>query len=206
MRISVRDSVVWGQHDASWLAFYDYFRKIGLKNETQKLSGLWEIAKSAGWWVPFSEICLASERPMELHKKGERLHRDGGSAVLYPDGFAIWALNGVRISREIAETPAKDLSPHLILKESNVEIRRELVRKIGIERVCIELDAQCIDKEEDYELLMLDLQDGRRRPYLKMLNPSIGTWHIEGVHPDCQTVSQAISWRNGADIRPQILT
>jgi hypothetical protein len=30
-----------------------------------------------------------------------------------------------------------------------------------------------------------------------MLNPSIGAIHIEGVHPSCRTVEQALSWRNG---------
>lgn len=79
-------------------------------------------------------------------------------------------------------------------------------RKIGIDAVVAKLNAQSIDQEGDYELLLLDLGDDRRRPYLKMPNPSIGTWHVEGVHPDCQTVTQALTWRNGTEVRPGVLT
>jgi hypothetical protein len=39
-----------------------------------------------------------------------------------------------------------------------------------------------------------------------MLNPSIGTYHIEGVPPDCDTVEKAITWRNQTSEKPVILT
>ncbi|MCY3018341.1 MAG: hypothetical protein NTW87_04815 [Planctomycetota bacterium] len=54
--------------------------------------------------------------------------------------------------------------------------------------------------------LLLDLGDRRMRPYLKMLNPSIGTWHVEGVTPSCTTVLEALAWRNGTDQPPAKLT
>jgi hypothetical protein len=44
--------------------------------------------------------------------------------------------------------------------------------------------------------LSIDLGDGRYRPYLKMINPSLGVVHVEGVHPDCKTVEEAICFRN----------
>jgi hypothetical protein len=56
---------------------------------------------------------------------------------------------------------------------------------------------------------MLDLGDGQKRPYLKMLNPSIGVFHIEGVPADITTVRQAINWRAGderEEWQPEILT
>ncbi len=46
-------------------------------------------------------------------------------------------------------------------------------------------------------MLVLDLGDGRTRPYLKMLNPSIGVWHVEGVAPAVRTVQEALNFRNG---------
>ena len=33
------------------------------------------------------------------------------------------------------------------------------------------------------------------RPYLKMKNPSIGTYHIEGIGLECKTVKDAIRFR-----------
>ena len=67
---SVRQSVeenIYGQHDASWLVFYDYFREvIGLENQTEKLRGLFEWAQSAGWGLPHKNICWVSERHNSL--------------------------------------------------------------------------------------------------------------------------------------------
>lgn len=139
-------------------------------------------------------------------KEGQ-LHSEHGPAVRWPGGQEeYFVLNGVHVPREIVETPASELNPALILRERNAEVRREIVRKIGIERVCEGLQARCIDSQGDYELLLLNLQDGRSRPYLKMKNPSIGVYHIEGVFPGCETVAQALAWRNQSDVPPSVLT
>ena len=71
-----------------------------------------------------------------------------------------------------------------------------MVQRVGIERVCQLFEAECVDTQEDYALLLLDLGDGRKRPYLKMRNPSIGVYHIEGVAPNIRTVQAALNWRN----------
>ena len=140
--------------------------------------------------------------------KDGKIHSDGNPAIHYPDGFSIWALNGVRVPQIVAETKAEDLDAKLILKEKNAEVRREIVRKIGVERVCQKLGAKILDKSHDkvYELLNIDLGDGRSRPYLKMRNPSIGVYHLEGVPAEIKSVEQALNWRNQSDEKPLILT
>ena len=126
-------------------------------------------------------------------------------ALKYSDGYGLWCLNGVRVSKEIVETSSEKLDPQLLLQEENAEIRREIVRKIGIERVCQKLNAKCIDKLGNYELLLLNLGD-RDRPYLKMINPSISCYHIEGIAPRIKTVKEALNWRNQTEEEPLILT
>jgi hypothetical protein len=153
-------------------------------------AGLWLF------WVMDAEV-IAVPRPV-MQVAGENLHCESGPAVCWPGSDErYFFLNGVEVTQEIVETPASLLDPRMITKERNAEVRRELVRKIGIERVCAGLGATCVDSEGDYELLLLKIGDGRRRPYLKMLNPSIGVYHIEGVAPECQTVRAALDWRNG---------
>jgi hypothetical protein len=209
---SVRDSVRnsgYGQHDANWLGFYDYFKnELKLKKQTEKLNGLWIVAQNAGWFLPNEKICWISERHnvCKLNNRGV-IHCESGPTIAYPDGFEIYGLNGVRVSKEIVMTPAEKLDTKILLKENNVEVRREIVRKIGIDKVCKDLGAKCIDKQDDYELLVLDIGDNRRRPYLKMKNPSLlGVYHLEGVHPDCDTVEKALNFRNGTEEKPLILT
>ena len=40
---------------------------------------------------------------------------------------------------------------------------------------------------------------GRDRVYLKMFNPSVGIFHVEGVPPDKRTLRAALDWRNGLE-------
>jgi len=192
-----------------WIAYYRYPEQYLHVDygEFSKVLQLWDtLGKSCGWWYPYENICFVSDRPEQIHKKGVQLHNDSGPAVLYRDGYTLWFLNGVDVGELIVTTPADQLDVNLILTTKNAEVRREIVRKIGIERVCDKLKARVIDIQGDYSLLLLDLQDGRKRPYLKMLNPSIGTYHIEGVPPDCDTVEKAIAWRNQTSEKPVILT
>jgi len=197
---------VYGQHEAGFLGFYDYFNNVvKLEKQTEKLKGLLIVAQNANWWLPYENICWISERHNVCKLKEGKIHCDDGPSIAYLDGFEVYGLNGIRVPKEIVMTTWDKLDAKIILKETNAEVRREIVRKIGIEKVCRDLGAKVLDKQGDYELLNLDIGD-RKRPYLKMLNPSIGTYHIEGVAPDIDSVEKALNWRNGTKERPIVLT
>jgi len=181
---------------ANWV-YEDWFEKI---KDFLLDSGMFYLC-------PFTRVAVVCLCPKEMHIDDEgRFHNDRGPAVLWRDGRKEYYLNGVRVDEHIVITPAEKLDPALLLREKNAEVRREIVRKIGIERVVQKLGAKVIDKQGDYELLLLDLQDGRMRPYLKMRNPSIGTYHLEGVPPGIKTVQEALAWRNGREDQPSVLT
>jgi len=215
VRDSVRDSVWdsgYGQHDANWIGFYDYFKIVcGLEKETQKISGLWKIAANAGWFLPHKNLCWVSERHTVLHRNTQgRLHKDGSAALEYPDGFSIFALNGVRMKPCYVTTAAEQIDPKVVLAETNVEVRRELIRKIGMERFLSVVPHKRLEIRGNYELLSIplsnEIQDSR---WLKMVNPSVGCFHVEAVAPECSTVQQAINWRAGnikVDWAPEVLT
>ena len=146
-------------------------------------------------WI-FKDIVFCSERPTELHyNTNNQLHSEKTAAVKYVDGYSLYALNGVRCEPWVVETPAEKIDCQKILKEENVEIRRELVRKVGVERVVQKLGATVLNKQGDYELLQIDLKLSKPGIALKMKNPSIDTWHIEFVPSKIKTVQQAINWR-----------
>ncbi len=206
---SVRDSVGdsgYGQHDAGWLAFYEYFHDAcGLVAHTEKLGGLWLIAQSAGWFLPHRGMCFISERHNVCKLKDGRIHSEAGPAIAYPDGFAIYALNGVRVPEWLVQTAERDLDPLRLTTIDNAEVRREFVRKVGAERICQALSTGPINsatyrtkdgREHPYELHRFAVA-GEQWTYLKMLNPSVGLTHFEGVPNECQTVQQALNFRNG---------
>lgn len=194
-------AATYGQHDASWLVFHDFFRNAcGLVAETEQVAGLIEVGLSAGWFIPNESICWLADRTKCLNLNARnQLHCDGGQAVGYRDGWGLWLLNGVSVTQAIAETPSADLDCKLILTEQNAEIRREIWRKIGAERALHNLGAESIHAEpaNGYELLSFKASETERWNYLKMAHPSIPElWCVEGVSNECRTVQDALNFRN----------
>ena len=155
---SVRDSVgasvgasvggsAYGQHDASWLAFYKFFHdECKLVEQTEKLEGLWLLAKSAGWMLPHENICWVSERHNIL-ERDERglLHNLTGPACAYPDGWAIYAVHGVRVPSDIIEDRST-ITVARIEAETNAEIRRVMIDLYGSKRYLVDSGATVIQE------------------------------------------------------------
>jgi hypothetical protein len=145
---SVRDSVWasgYGQHDASWLGFYDYFRQVcGLHDETRLLEGLTLLAQNAGWFLPHEKICWVSERHSFLHRDEQgRLHCETGPALGYPDKFAIWSWHGTRVPQHVIEAP-ETITINEIRKQDNAEVRRVMIERMGWEKFCSEAKLKVI--------------------------------------------------------------
>ena len=58
------------------------------------------------------------------------------------------------------------------------------------------LPHKVMDKRGDYEVLSVNFPGLSDARYLKMINPSIGTFHIEGITRDENTVEKALNKRN----------
>ena len=119
-------------------------------------------------------------------------------------------MNDVRVPSTIVETKPEQMSKDWLetnfLKEKNAEIRREIVRKCGVDLLCHRLGSEQLDKRGGYELLSVNIGNGRKHPALKMKNPSVGCWHVEWVTEECKTVEEALNFRNGTRERPVVLT
>lgn len=197
-------------YDSGWAAFYDFFQRIGIEYDKEWKFDIWkEFILNSGVFatVLCENVAFVCIRPCVVKVNlNDDLHCEDGPAIAWSDGYCEYALNGVWVTEELVMTPPLQLDSKIILKETNAEVRREMVRKIGVDKICKDLGSECIDKSKGYELLVLNMGDGRRRPYLKMKNPSIGTYHIEGVHPDCKTVKESLNWRNQSEETPLVLT
>ena len=206
-----REAWVWREMREAWVAREAWDISIlALSAPTGNMAGLMylRLLEAGCWtiWYGPQDSVMWIEIPRLTQKNG-RLHNSTGPAFVLP-AQEEYFLHGALIPQALVTTPAADLDAWVwVTQEKNAEIRREAVRKIGIERVCTMLNAQTIDRHGDhYELLTLDIGDGRRRPYLKMRNPSIGVYHLEGVPPHIKTVKEALQWRNQTEIIPTVLT
>jgi len=187
-------------------ASYDSIIAIGAEQkEMKKELGIYLPileAFEAGLWLYFFSnggICYLPI-PKIYMNASKQLHRVDGPAI-ETDEDGRYYLNGVAVAKSLVMTPAEKLDPKMIFAEKNAETRREIVRKIGMERIVLKCGAKSIDKQGGYELMEFDIGDNLKRPYLKMQNPSIGIWHIEGVGPGIKTVDAALEFRKPPALR-----
>lgn len=207
-------SAGYGLHDANWLAFYEFMLTELEIEECKDLLPFMDLAKVGGWWWPYENVCIMSERPTEIHvnDRGD-LHNFNGPAILYNDGFCLYAFNGIDVPKELSEKSATEITKDDFIKQENADIRREISNKIGIHRTMELLGAEVVDTSKfklggKYELLLISYDNKGKRPYLKMHNPSIDSDHIEGVLAGITTVEKALCYRNGLKkwIPPQNLS
>jgi hypothetical protein len=181
---------------AGWFSFYEFMRnELGVSHEKEYES--FKSCQKYGMVFPLDELCIVCQPPTVIKKNSNGLHCSDGPALSYNGDNEIYALNGVSMPKEYVLTSAENITAEMVMKETNVEIRRELLRKVGIERLLNDLPHKVLDTVGNYELYSLDLSDELKNcRYLKMTNPSVGVFHLEGVEPSINTVKEALKWRN----------
>jgi hypothetical protein len=144
-RSGFRDVAV-GPHDLASLGVYEYLHDVlDWREPTQALRGLWQIARSAGWIVPYERVCWISERPTVVGTDGQgRLHCPDGPALRYRDGWAVHAWKGVTVPAWMIEQPERITAASVadafdpVLRNSMIEIMtpERFVRSGRVSRVC----------------------------------------------------------------------
>ena len=188
--------------NAGWLSLYDYFRRVGVINH----AGLNKYIAYARSGVFYSIFCkdfvVLCNRPAYIKRdENSRLHADGAPAILWRDGWAQYFLHGVRVPADYALTPAEKLDPKLALTEKNADIQRELVRKIGPERVLMETHAKELDAWQDpntgfkYRLMEMVIGDNIQRRYLYFQHASMpGIFYTKPVPPETKKAFHGRAW------------
>lgn len=204
VRAHVRDHVwaqVFGNHDAHWLGFYEFFADIGLTETTLAVRGLMTLAKHCGWWAPYDNCVIFQDRPKTIRfDDDKRLHCEDGPAIEYRDGFSVYAWRGTRIPAEWI-TDKDALNPEIALTHENLEQRRAASEIIGWHVILDRLNAQTIDKDPDPqigELLEVDLPDVGREKFLRVQCGTGRTFALP-VPPDMTTAIQSNAWTYGLD-------
>ena len=193
---------IWPYFDcqfwAGYLSFYDFMKnEVNIEYPNDKEYETFKSCQPYGMVFPLDELCIVCQPPTKISMKNGLLHNEHESAVSYNGHCEVYALNGVTMKKEYVMTPANEILPETIMKETNVDVRRELLRKIGIERIMESLPHKLLEKKDNYELYSIDLSDDLKDArYLKMTNPSVGCFHLEGVSPEINSISEALKWRN----------
>lgn len=169
LTVNQLNGVAYGQHDMSWISYYQYFRHVvGAHTETN-LDPLATLSARIGWWIPYENLCLISRRPTELHleatprRPGEprRLHRMDGPAIQWRDGERLYFIAGVPMPADVMEIPREEIDPRRFFSEKNAEVRMALGMLIGIDRLLSQLPTTVVDYKElgDVPYILRDLQN-----------------------------------------------
>lgn len=191
---------IYGQHE-TWLCYYEWQESIGAKG-CEVTHGLQEVAKSAGWWIPYDTVAIVADRPQEIHVDAEgRLHSHTRPALLYRDGWSYCASHGMRIPSYLIFTP-EALTVEKINQENNLEIKRVMLELFTLERYLEESDAVLIDSNEDHGELYRIKNSFEDMYLLKVINATpepdgSSRVYIIRVPPDMKTAKQARAWTFG---------
>lgn len=186
-RIALLDAIL-GQHDAAWLGAYG-----------EEVSGLREVAESAGWWWAFANVAVLTERPCAVHRDNlGRLHHGDGPALAYRDGFGLHAWRGMPIPASVAaELPS--LTLERIQAETNAEVRRVMLEHFGFDRYLRESGATKTQSDETGTLWRINLRNDEPLVMVEVLNASpepdstFRTYFLR-VPPSVRTAREGVAW------------
>ena len=141
--------------DYSWLAFYEFFHKIGLEIENDYFFDYKKILESnVNDMIQFDEVCICCGMPETIHidENSKRMSCETGPAIAWDDGYELYYIDGMLLPKEYVMSKPEDLSSRLIFEEKNAERRHFLLQKMGTDRVLEDLESERMDFTSAFDL------------------------------------------------------
>jgi len=192
-----------GQFWVSWQGFCAFLREAcDLELDVWDREQAYADAQtSAGWWWPHKDFVMVCNRP-EFIKRDEqgRLHSDRSMSIRFRDGWGLYHWHGVEVNSQIIMKPW-ELKADQALKESNAEVRRVMVERIGMERFIEEAKAKKIHSHEMGDLFSIDLPEDPERflRVVRVTDPSTSRRYFLRVPPSIARADDAVAWTFGFD-------
>ncbi|MEU6238901.1 DUF6745 domain-containing protein, partial [Kitasatospora sp. NPDC047058] len=166
------------------------------------ITALADVARGAGWWWPYEDVVLISERPLALHRdEAGRLDRADGPALEFADGFALHAWRGMPVPADFV-AGLGDVTAERIRTEENAELRRVLLEHYGYERYLADSGAEPVHRDETGVLWRIQLPDDEPVVMVEVVNSTAepdGTFRTYWlrVPPSTFTARAGVAWTFG---------
>lgn len=155
-----------------------------------------------GYWWPLKGIAVVSDRPTAVHlNASNELHRTGGPAISWPDGYSIYAVSGIEVPEYLAmrQFAAADID-----KEPNLETRRLMIDAYGAEPYLRESGAQVVHFDRFGTLYRKSVKGDEAIVMVEVVNSTPETdgsfkKYFIRVPPDMRTTREAVAWTFGLD-------
>ena len=190
-----------GCHGADSFGALEFFRDVLGIEAVERMRGIMQVAQSAGWWWPFAETCVITDRPSRMEFDGQRLlHSEAGPSISFRDGWELYAWHGVQVPPKVVLNPEL-LTIGEIEGMTNVEVRRVAIERFGTERFLRESHATRIHADEYGELYITRSGD-EKIAMVKVVNATAeadGSFknYFLRVPPHVTTAREAVAWTFG---------
>jgi hypothetical protein len=191
----------YGHLDSDWLAYYQFLAGLGVKG-AEPLEGIKKLAESCGWWWPYENICFVTGRPVELHRDNRgRLHNEEGMAIRYSDGWGFYAWHGILVPEYVVMLP-QPIDLEMIHSEPNVEVRRVLVERFGLDNYLKNGSVKKIHQDQCGTLYSMNLRGDEPIFVVHVINSTPepdGTYkeYFLRVPPSMMRAREAVAWTFG---------
>lgn len=150
--------------------------------------------------ISIEDVAFVCEKPavFSIDEAG-RFHNAEGPALVFSDGFKVYAWNGVIVDdARIIECP-ESITIEEIEQAANVELRRVLIDRFGQSRFLTESGAEAIDEDEAGVLYRKDMGDDEPIVMVKVVNRTAepdGTFreYFLRVPPEITSAREAVAW------------
>jgi hypothetical protein len=122
---------VW---DYAWVAFYDFFHKIGIVENEDFVKYRELMESNICDMIQLDSLCIVSDMPTKISRDAQnRLHCDDGKAIEWADGYGQYYWRGISVPEKWILDPGS-ISNDDIKHEGNLELKRCLMEIVGPER------------------------------------------------------------------------
>lgn len=191
---------MWGQYDAYLTAARDI---LGLRLPEHEKYRWWEEAAiHGGWRIMHPRFCMVSDFPEVLLKDEQnRPHCEMGPSHRWRDGFEIYHLDGVRLTRELhARITSGKMTAAEVIQIDDVDVRALALSRLGATELHHHLGGELVHTGIRGTRLycVADFEGtGEREWYTLKTDPSTGREFVEFVPPgvgECRDADQCEAW------------
>lgn len=193
--------------DYGWIAFYDFFTRIGVIDNPDFQEYKKLIETGVYDQIQFDEACILIPLPNTISRdERAELHCADGPAIEWENGFKRYFWHGHKVTQKLIETPEK-ITRKEIVGEKNAETRRAMMEKMGPELFANAIGTVEIDEGSDginpAKLLRSKESDsdiGDHLYFLKLVDSSTDRIYFMNIDPEVgrqEDAETALAWTFG---------
>jgi hypothetical protein len=88
------DTASFGTFEAFWVSTYSFIAKEVDKSKDVLIDIVEDVVTHCGVFWTFEDLVVLTPIPTKIHIKDDKLHNENGPCVEYPNGEAVFAING----------------------------------------------------------------------------------------------------------------